>query len=283
MKKNIFYKIAQELSPDKMVSEDTYNRFLGFLIANKNDILNRVMLVQRNSDNFNVDIGDIYDSNSPESIVYFYNNLNAAINKFNTSNYSNNPALENAFETLKRGFSQMYAPLERVNEYLKQEKKKEDFYQNSNYKESPKVLEDIEDQLNQNQSDEAPIQRRPPTVSKLDQLIYKVNQEAEKLSNQIKNQFAGNLFENNTKSKTNDDSERDKKLAYFNNIGNNFKKAASELVAYYQTIKGLVGKKTFPAKQSINALVGYGIISSEELSNKLPNIKSGLDLLYSIN
>lgn len=281
MNNNIFYKIAQELSQNNIVSEDTYNSYLEFLKANKQNILDRVVNLERVSGDFNIDIGDISVDN-PEAIAYFYNNINSAINRFNIKNYENNPRVKNVFETLQRSFSHMYAPLERVNRYLKQEKRNEEFYQNSNFKESPKVLEDIEDQLNRNQSDEAPIQRRPPQVPKLDQLIFKVNQEAEKLSNQIKNQFASNLFEKSTTGKTNDDPERDKKLAYFNNIGNNFKKAASELAEYYQTIKGLVGKKTFPAKQSINALVGYGIISSTELSTKLPNIKSGLDLLYSI-
>jgi len=177
------------------------------------------------------------------------------------------------YNGLKDSYNNSIRALQYIDSYLEQERKKEVYYKNTDYKEDPGTIDEIDDQLIQNQSDEAPIQRRPPKVSKLDQLINKTNQEADKLSNQMYTDLVNTNLDEDT---------RLARLTFFNNISNNFKKAVYALNEYVDYSKEEIGKKTYPAKQAINALVGRGIVTSVELANRLPNLKNALDLLYSI-
>jgi hypothetical protein len=284
MKNKVFNKIAQELYSNPYSLEEL-GRWLSVLINNKDLVFRQAELLQKES---GIDLRiEKALSNDPLHIAQFYRRISNSLILLNHKEYldyfNKSPRLLNLYRGLIDTSNMYFRPLQGLESYLEQERRKKVFLKNTDYKESPAFLEGIENQLMQNESDEAPIQRRPPTVSKLDQLIYRVNQEAENLSNKIKNEFASNLFEKSNKAKINDDSKRDEKLASFNNIGSNFKKAAQALSEYVTSSKKEVGKKTFPAKQSISGLVGFGIISSAELSTKLPNLKSGLDLLYSIN
>lgn len=271
---SIYTKIAQELkSPfydenDRSeVTYDMFSRNLNVLKRYQTQIARYFSIIKsRTWFDPNLDMGEDLDN-----IIKFYDqsnyNLNAVIklnkNKINLEeSQEKDESIKSAIEAISSILSKTRNSLEVVkiyNKHIKTHTKYEG--------------EDV------TFSDQNALYKKPTTSSKLDQLINKVNNYAQKLGG---NNLSFNSFKDDSYNENgvpNPNSKRRQLLNAINADAKQLLDAIQELYSYTESTKQEVGKKTWTAKNYLGLIRSF--VTAKEFQD-MNNMSKSLQLLYNI-